>query len=131
MQTFVQPQRWDGRDAAAQDIFRRLRSPEGEPMILDDHAFVERVLSRKTLRSLSEREMGVSGAIARARDPARGQISPAHLPKFPLSKLFSGTLLRRRRHEPAGTTGVGCKTLSAMVRAMQRAQATAAFAIFW
>jgi haloalkane dehalogenase len=68
METFVQPRRWDDMSAAAQDFFRRLRSPEGERMILDENAFVERVLPRATLRPLSEREMEVYRAPFRDRE---------------------------------------------------------------
>jgi haloalkane dehalogenase len=57
MEAIVQPRNWDdlpkGRDA----IFRSLRSPEGERMILDENAFIEVLLPKLILRSLSEQEM--------------------------------------------------------------------------
>lgn len=68
METFVQPRRWDDMEAATQDIFRRLRSPEGERMILDENVFVERVLPRGMLRPLSEHEKDVYRAPFRERE---------------------------------------------------------------
>jgi haloalkane dehalogenase len=65
METFVQPREWDDLSPAAQDFFRRVRSPEGERMILDENAFVEFGLPRATMRKLGEREM------ARYRAPYR------------------------------------------------------------
>lgn len=57
MEAIVQPRRWsdfpDGRD----QIFRALRSDKGEQMVLDDNFFVETVLPKSVLRSLSEEEM--------------------------------------------------------------------------
>ncbi|HWK93789.1 MAG TPA: haloalkane dehalogenase [Pseudolabrys sp.] len=57
MEAIVQPRHWsdfpDGRD----QIFRALRSPKGERMVLDDNFFVETVLPKSVLRSLSEEEM--------------------------------------------------------------------------
>jgi len=56
MEAIAIPKRWeDFRDAA--DMFRRLRSPMGEQMILDGNVFVETVLPRSVLRRLSEQEM--------------------------------------------------------------------------
>lgn len=57
METFVQPRRWNDLSAAAEDFFRRVRSPEGERMILDENAFVEFGLPRATLRALGDHEM--------------------------------------------------------------------------
>jgi len=57
MEAIVQPRRWEdwpnGRDA----IFRALRSPQGERMILDENFFVETVLPKSILRTLSAEEM--------------------------------------------------------------------------
>jgi len=53
----VQPRRWEdfpnGRDA----MFRALRSPEGERMVLEQNFFVETVLPKSILRKLSDAEM--------------------------------------------------------------------------
>jgi haloalkane dehalogenase len=68
METFVQPRRWDDLSPTAQDFFRRVRSPEGERMILDENAFVEFGLPRATMRALSEREMDAYRAPFLERD---------------------------------------------------------------
>src|SRR5437763_4137018 len=52
----VQPMRWDDFGDAG-GIFRMFRSVEGERLILDQNAFVERVLPRAILRTLKEDEM--------------------------------------------------------------------------
>lgn len=57
LEALVQPRCWedfpDGRDA----MFRALRSAAGEQMVLDNNFFVETVLPKSILRSLSEQEM--------------------------------------------------------------------------
>jgi haloalkane dehalogenase len=57
MEAIVRPRRWEdfpkGRDA----MFRAFRSAEGEHLILDDNAFIEVVMPRSILRSLSDTEM--------------------------------------------------------------------------
>jgi haloalkane dehalogenase len=50
------PLRWEDFGAAA-DVFRALRSANGEQMILDENFFVEALLPRSVLRRLSDREM--------------------------------------------------------------------------
>lgn len=59
MEAIVQPRRWadfpDGRDK----LFRALRSQEGERMVLDDNFFVETVLPKSVLRSLSDEELAM------------------------------------------------------------------------
>jgi haloalkane dehalogenase len=57
MEALVQPRRWsdfpNGRDA----MFRALRSEKGEAMVLDQNFFVETVLPKSILRTLSAPEM--------------------------------------------------------------------------
>lgn len=57
MEAIVQPLKWEdfpnGRDA----MFRALRSELGEQMVMDDNFFVETVLPKSVLRSLSATEM--------------------------------------------------------------------------
>src|SRR5204862_81312 len=48
--------RWEDFGEAGA-IFRGLRSPQGEQMVLDDNLFVEGVLPRGVLRKLSDAEM--------------------------------------------------------------------------
>ena len=57
METFVQSRRWDLRNDSAKAFMRRVRSDEGERMMLDENAFVEVALPRLVLRPLSPREM--------------------------------------------------------------------------
>jgi len=67
MEAIVEPLRWDGFGEAA-GIFRALRSPEGEQLVLDQNAFVEVVLPRGSIRSLSEEEMAAYRAPYRSRE---------------------------------------------------------------
>ncbi|MGR8997487.1 MAG: haloalkane dehalogenase [Gammaproteobacteria bacterium] len=57
MEALVQPRRWDdfpnGRDA----MFRALRSEKGEQMVLDDNFFVETVMPKSIIRTLTDQEM--------------------------------------------------------------------------
>lgn len=57
MEAITLPRRWSdfppGRDA----IFRALRSPEGEHMVLADDFFVETVLPKSVIRALGDAEM--------------------------------------------------------------------------
>jgi haloalkane dehalogenase len=57
METFVQPRVWNELSPSAQDFFVRVRSPEGEEMMLNRNGFVEVGLPAHVLRKLSEREM--------------------------------------------------------------------------
>ena len=56
MEALVMPRTWKDFGPAG-GIFRALRSPQGEPMILDENAFVEMVLPRAIIRKLSDEEM--------------------------------------------------------------------------
>ena len=48
------------RNAAAREIFRKFRTPdEGERLILEENAFVERVLPGSIVRKLTDHEMAV------------------------------------------------------------------------
>ena len=53
MEPVAMPLRWEDFGEAA-GIFRALRSPQGEHMILDENFFVETVLPRAVLRKLSD-----------------------------------------------------------------------------
>jgi haloalkane dehalogenase len=57
METFVQSRRWDGLSDSAKASMRRVRSDEGERMMLDENAFVEIGLPRLVLRPLLPQEM--------------------------------------------------------------------------
>lgn len=57
MESIVQPRHWsdfpDGRD----ELFRALRSPDGERLALEENFFIETVLPKSVLRQLSDEEM--------------------------------------------------------------------------
>lgn len=68
MEAIVQPRLWadfpEGRDT----LFRAMRGPEGERLILDENFFVETVLPKSVLRTLDEAEMEAYRAPFRTRD---------------------------------------------------------------
>ncbi len=57
MEAIVQPRDWSDLPQDRAPLFRKLRSPEGEHMILDENAFIEVLLPRLIIRRLSEAEM--------------------------------------------------------------------------
>jgi haloalkane dehalogenase len=57
LEALVRPFSWSDFPAEARPMFEALRSPAGEPMILDQNMFVERALPGSVLRQLSEEEM--------------------------------------------------------------------------
>jgi len=85
MEAIVQPRRWtdfpEGRDA----LFRAMRSPQGERLILDENFFVEKVLPKSVLRRLSEEEMDAY----RAPFPSRESRVPTLV--FPRELPIDGT----------------------------------------
>jgi haloalkane dehalogenase len=58
-ETFVRPRTWNEMDPAVRHIFQRLRSPEGEEMVLRDNVFIENMFEDRILRPLSVAEMAV------------------------------------------------------------------------
>ncbi|MEV8633603.1 haloalkane dehalogenase [Streptosporangium sp. NPDC051023] len=68
MEAIVQPRLWadfpEGRDT----LFRAMRGPKGEELILDQNFFVETVLPKSVLRTLDEREMEAYRAPFRTRE---------------------------------------------------------------
>ena len=48
METTVTPRRWSDESPTGQHLFRDLRSPAGERMVLDDNIFIETVLATST-----------------------------------------------------------------------------------
>ncbi|MFF0576402.1 haloalkane dehalogenase [Streptosporangium saharense] len=68
MEAIVQPRLWadfpEGRDT----LFRAMRGPEGERLILDENFFVETVLPKSVLRTLDEAEMEAYRAPFRTRE---------------------------------------------------------------
>src|SRR5258708_39269275 len=58
-ETLVRSRSWDEMDQSARSLFERLRSPEGEELVLKDNVFIEKLFPARILRSLSEAEMAV------------------------------------------------------------------------
>lgn len=58
-ETTVRPRNWDEIIPSERAFFERLRSPEGEEMMLRDNLFVEKILPGWILRTLSDEEMAV------------------------------------------------------------------------
>jgi haloalkane dehalogenase len=58
-EAIVKPRRWEELSEASAATFRRLRSPEGEHLVLDENYFVEVIVPRGVIRKLSEAEMAV------------------------------------------------------------------------
>jgi haloalkane dehalogenase len=57
MEAIVRPVTWDEWPEAARGIFRTMRSPAGEEVVLQKNVFVERILPASVLRGLSAEEM--------------------------------------------------------------------------
>jgi haloalkane dehalogenase len=59
MEAIVRPLQWSEWSQRAVDIFKALRSPAGDDMILKNNFFVERILPGSVIRKLSDEEMNV------------------------------------------------------------------------
>jgi len=57
MESIVQPREWDDLPPDRAQLFREMRSPRGEHMILEENAFIEVLLPRLIIRRLNEAEM--------------------------------------------------------------------------
>lgn len=57
MEGIVTPLQWDEWPPAARGIFEAFRSPAGDELVLEKNVFVENVLPKSILRTLSEEEM--------------------------------------------------------------------------
>ena len=57
MEAIVQPLNWSDWPEEAQNIFKKLKSPEGEELILKNNAFVEQILPAAIFRHLTDGEM--------------------------------------------------------------------------
>jgi haloalkane dehalogenase len=63
MEAMVRPRLWTDMSAERQTIFRRLRSPEGEDLVLRDNFFVEKMLFEYgAIRKLTDKETDVYAA---------------------------------------------------------------------
>jgi haloalkane dehalogenase len=68
MEAIVQSRRWSDFPAGRDTMFRAMRSPDGESLVLDQNFFVETVLPKSVLRILDEREMEAYRAPFRTRE---------------------------------------------------------------
>jgi len=59
MEAIVQPRLWTDFPPGRDGLFRTLRSTQGEQLILDENFFVETVLPKSVLRTLTDEEMDV------------------------------------------------------------------------
>jgi len=57
MEAIVTPISWDDWPESARGIFRAMRSPAGEELVLQKNIFIERILPASVLRGLTEAEM--------------------------------------------------------------------------
>lgn len=57
MEAIVKPVTWDDWPDAATDIFKAMRSPAGEEIVLEKNTFIERILPASILRDLNKQEM--------------------------------------------------------------------------
>jgi haloalkane dehalogenase len=67
MEAIVQPRVWADFPAGRDELFRAMRGPKGESLILDHNFFVETVLPKSILRTLNEQEMEAYRAPFRTR----------------------------------------------------------------
>jgi len=68
MEAIVQPRAWADFPHGRDELFRALRGPQGESLVLDRNFFVETVLPRSTLRTLEQREMEAYRAPFRTKE---------------------------------------------------------------
>ncbi len=61
MEALVRPVTWDDWPEAAVSLFRNLRSPAGETMVLEKNIFVENVLPASVIRDLTDAEKAEYG----------------------------------------------------------------------
>ncbi len=57
MEALVRPFTWDQWPRSSRRIFQAMRSEEGERLVLEENAFVERILPASVLRELGEEQM--------------------------------------------------------------------------
>jgi haloalkane dehalogenase len=81
MEAILQPRRWADFPKGRDTMFRAMRSEEGEHLVLDENFFIETVLPKSVIRTLSEQEMDAYRAPFRDRDARRPMLVwPRELP---------------------------------------------------
>lgn len=68
MEAIAMPRRWSDFPPGRDQMFRALRSSEGEHLVLDENYFIETVLPKSVLRRLSDEEMAAYRRPFRSRD---------------------------------------------------------------
>ena len=59
LETLIRGRTWAEMDPVVRETFKRLRSPEGEELVLQQNVFIEKLLPARMLRKISAREMDV------------------------------------------------------------------------
>lgn len=68
MEAIVQPRLWSDFPPGRDELFRTMRGPQGEELILGENYFVETVLPKSVIRRLSEEELEAYRAPFRTRE---------------------------------------------------------------
>ena len=68
MEAIVQPRIWSDFPPDRAELFRALRSPRGEQMVLDRNFFIETILPKSVMRKLSDEEMNAYRTPFQARE---------------------------------------------------------------
>jgi haloalkane dehalogenase len=121
METLVTSMRWSDYEPHKQDLFRMLRTLEGERLVLEENFFVEEVIPKGVARPMTEAEMAVYRApypdkksriptllwpreipmdgdpadVARALDESGAAMAKSHIPKL-LIVADPGSIIRKR-----------------------------------
>ena len=81
MEAIVQPRRWEDFPNGRDTMFRALRSEQGEHLVLDENFFIEVVLPKSIMRTLSDEEMAAYRAPFRDREARLPMLAwPRELP---------------------------------------------------
>ena len=123
MEALVQPRRWSDWPSGRDQLFRAMRSSDGERLVLDENYFVETVLPKSILRKLSDEEMAAYRrpfATRESRLPTL--IWPRELPieGAPADVVESRILRRLACAKPDSETLHQCRTRFVAVRPRSR-----------
>jgi haloalkane dehalogenase len=82
MESIIAPFRWDDMPPEVTNVFRTLRSPAGEKLVLEDNSFVEGMIPAGVMRKLSDAEMAeYRRSFAKAGESRRPTLTfPRQLP---------------------------------------------------
>jgi haloalkane dehalogenase len=68
MEAIVQPRRWEDFPSGGEAIFRALRSDKGEQLVLEENFFVETLMPKSIIRTVTDEEMDAYRAPFRSRE---------------------------------------------------------------